>query len=56
MKNTFLLLYIFFISHTLYAQTGTVFDNLSMHSDILNMDDWIKNLNNINNLINLKII
>jgi enterochelin esterase-like enzyme len=38
MKNTFLILLILFFSHTLCAQMGTVFDNLSMHSDILNMD------------------
>jgi enterochelin esterase-like enzyme len=38
MKNTFLILFIVFISYSLHAQMGTVFDDLSMPSEILNMD------------------
>ena len=38
MRNTFLILFIILFSHSLRAQMGTVLDNLSMHSDILDMD------------------
>jgi enterochelin esterase-like enzyme len=38
MRKALLLLFIFAMTSTLFAQMGRVFDNKSMHSNILNMD------------------